>query len=276
VTQTTDKVRSTAERAQRSDGVERLARVGLAARTLVWFVLGGLVVRLALGQSGGQSADQSGALKSLAATPVGGVLLALLALGFLVWAGYRLLCAAVGSRGESDPKKRWGHRAKAFGEAVVYLLATASAVRVLTGGRSDSEQETSSATAAVMGVTGGRTLVGLAGAAAVGIGVVLAWRAVQRKHSEKLEHFRIPPALRRPAVTIGVVGLIGRSAVVVLIGAFLVSAAVQFDAGEAKGLDASLRAVAEQPFGQALLGLAAVGVLGYALWSLVETLWRDL
>jgi hypothetical protein len=277
VTQTTtDKVRDVAERAHGSDGVERLARVGLAARTLVWFVLGGLVVRLALGQSGGQPADQSGALKSLAGTPLGGALLVALALGFLVWALYRLLCAAVGSRDVTDRKKRWAHRGKAAAEGLLYLIATATAVRVLVTGRSDSEEQADSVTAAVMGVTGGRTLIGLAGLGLVLVAAALAWRAVRRQHADKLEHFRVPRSLRRPAVTVGVVGLIGRSAVVALIGAFLVNAAVRFDADEAKGLDGSLRAVAEQPFGQALLGLAAVGVLGYALWSLVETLWRDL
>ena len=276
MTQTTDKVRHSAERAHRSDAVERLARVGLAARTLVWFVLGGLVVRLALGQGGGQSADQSGALRSLADTPLGGVLLVALTLGFLVWALYRLLCAAVGHRDVADTKKRWAHRGKAAAEGLIYLIATVSSLRVLTGGRSDSEQQADSVTAAVMGVTGGRTLVGLAGVAVIVLATALAWRAVHREHADKLEHFKVPGALRRPAITVGVVGLVGRSAVVALVGAFLVNAALRFDPQEAKGLDASLRTLAEQPYGRGLLGLAAVAILGYALWSLVETLWRDL
>jgi hypothetical protein len=127
-----------------------------------------------------------------------------------------------------------------------------------------------------MGVTGGRTLIGLTGVVAIGVAGALAWRALQSKHEDKLESFRVPDGLRRPVIAVGVVGLIGRSAVVALVGAFLVNAAVRFDPQEAKGLDASLRTVAEQPYGQLLLGVAAVGVLGYALWSLVETVWRDL
>jgi hypothetical protein len=275
VTRTRDDVRDTAERAHDSDAVERLARVGLAARTLVWVVLGGLVLQLALGRGGGEQADQSGALKTLADTPLGGLLLAVLALGFLVWAGYRLLCAAVGSRDEQGAR-RWGHRIKAGGEGLLYLLATASAVRVLTGSRTDSEQEADSVTAAVMGLTGGRTLVGLAGVAGAMLGAVLAWRAVQRKHAERLEDYRVPSSLKRPAVTVGVVGLVGRAGVVALIGVFLVDAAVRFDPSEAKGLDGALQVLAMQPYGRVLLGVVAVGVLGYALWSLVETLWRDL
>lgn len=272
---TPQQVRATAEQAEQSPVVERWARVGLAARTLVWAVLGVLVLRLALGDGGGEQADQSGALKSLAATPFGGVLIGVLALGFGIWAGYRLLCAAVGHRDEQGAK-RHAQRAKAAGEALVYAFATVTALRVLTGGRADSEEQTDSVTAAVMSVTGGRTLIGLAGVAAVVVGAVLAWRALQRTHADKLEHYRVPPRLRRPAVTVGVVGLVGRAAVVALVGVFLVVAAVRFDPEEARGLDGALRALAEQPFGSVLLGLAAVGVLGYALWSLVETLWRDL
>lgn len=271
---TTDEVRSTAERAQGSSTAEGLARVGLAARTLVWFVLGGLVVQLALGQQG-QQADQSGALKTLAATTFGGVLVAGLVLGFLVWGGYRLLCAAAGHRDERGAK-RWAQRGKATAEGLLYLLLAASSVRVLVDGRADSEQDADSVTAAVMGVSGGRTLVGLAGVGAIALALALAWRALHREHSDKLEHYRVPARLRRPAVTVGVVGLVGRSVVVGLVGGFLVNAAVRFDPEQAQGLDGALNVVAAQPFGSVLLGLVAVGILGYALWSLIETLWRDL
>lgn len=271
-----DDVGSTARRAEQSPWTERLGRVGLAARTVVWFVLAGLVVQLALGLGTAQSTDQSGALKSIAGTAWGTVLLVALVLGFLLWAGYQLLAAAVGHRGDTDDKKRLGHRLKSLAEGLLYLLAALSAYRVLTGAGADSEQQTTSLTARIMGVTGGRTLVGLLGLAAVALAAALAWRAVQRKHAEKLDGSRVPAQLRRPAVTVGVVGLLGRAAVVGLVGVFLVQAALAFDAAKAKGLDASLRTVAEQPFGQLLLGLAAVGILAYAVWSLVETLWRDL
>ncbi len=274
MTGTTDQVRDVAEQAEDSDQVGHLARVGLAARTVVWLVLAGLVVQLALGRGSGQT-DQNGALRALAGTPWGGALVALLAAGFLVWAAHRLLCAAVGHR-HCDGAKRWAQRAKSTGEGLVYLVATASAVRVLVGGRTDSEQQADSVTGAVMSVPGGRTLVGLAGVVVVAVGAVLAWRAVACKHSERLEHYRLPDRLRRPAVVVGVVGLLGRAGVVALLGGFVISAAVRFDPEGAAGLDGALQALATAPYGPVLLGLAAVGVLGYALWSAIETVWRDL
>ena len=73
-----------------------------------------------------------------------------------------------------------------------------------------------------------------------------------------------PAALGRRGVTLG------------LVGVFLVKAAVQFDPKQAKGLDAALQAVAEQPYGRILLGLTVIGVLAYALWSFFEAAFRKI
>ena len=121
---------------------------------------------------------------------------------------------------------------------------------------------------------GGRFLVGAVGLAAVAVGVVLAVRALQRKHVEKLEHYRMPDSARGPATHVGTAGLLGRGLVVVLIGAFLVQAAVEADADEARGLDAALQELAGRPYGTVLLAVAVVGMLAYGLWSCVEAAYR--
>jgi hypothetical protein len=61
-----------------------------------------------------------------------------------------------------------------------------------------------------------------------------------------------------------------------VIGPFLERGAVLFDPNEAKGLDAALQTVAAQPYGKLLLGLAVLGILAYAAWSFVETLYKRL
>ncbi len=53
-------------------------------------------------------------------------------------------------------------------------------------------------------------------------------------------------------------------------------AAATFDADDAKGLDAALQAVADRPHGQLLLGLAAVGLLAYGLWSFFEATYSEI
>jgi branched-subunit amino acid transport protein len=267
MTSTMDGAEQAARSARDSRPVEALARLGLASRGLVFLVLAALAFSLVRGDAA--QADQNGALAALEDTPLGGSLLAVLALGFAGYAGWLLLSAAVGHRGEEH---RTAHRLKSAGKGAVYLALCASTVSfLLRGGQRD---ETASRTAEVMSMTGGRSLVGLVGLVVLGIGGYLAVKGVTRKHAECLEQYRVPRPLRLPAIVCGAIGYVGRGVTVGLIGAFLLSAAVRFDPDEAKGLDAALQTVAQQPYGRILLGLTAVGLLAYGLWSFVEAAFR--
>ncbi|HWG95373.1 MAG TPA: DUF1206 domain-containing protein [Mycobacteriales bacterium] len=260
-------------RLEDSDAVAHTARLGLVSRGVVWTLIGVLALSVAVTGGSGQQADQTGALRTLAGTPGGTGLLVALAAGFLAYGLYRVLCAAVGHRDE-DGARRWLRRAKSAGEVVLFLGAAGSTLRTALGTTPDSEQQTESLTARALGLPGGRWLVGLAGAAAVSIAVVLAVRAVaQQSHEDRLEG--VPRRLQRPVVALGVAGMVGRSLAVGLLGGFVVQAAVAYDPERARGLDRSLSALRDQPFGPYLLLLAAAALLSYGLWSFAEAVWRD-
>jgi hypothetical protein len=264
-----DSAEQAAREARDSRTVEVLARVGLAARGLVWLVLAALAFELLRG--GDAQADQDGALEALSRTPGGGALLVVLAVGFLGYAAWLVLEAAVGRR---DGEARRLHRVRSAGKGSVYLaLGVSTGLFLLRGPGGDS---TSSRTAEVMSYPGGRTAVGLAGLAVVGLGGYLMVKGIRRKHADCLEDYRVPDAVRRPAIVCGAVGYVGRGFTLALIGTFLTHAAVQFDPQEARGLDAALQSVVQQPFGRVLLGLTVVGMLGYALWSFVEAAYRKI
>ena len=74
------------EQAAHSDALEHLARVGLIAYGLVHVLIGWLAVQLAWFGGSGESADQSGALATLAESPFGGPLLWVLGLGLFALA----------------------------------------------------------------------------------------------------------------------------------------------------------------------------------------------
>ena len=262
----TASAKSTARDLEDSDAVHGLARLGLAARGVVWLVIGLLTLSVLLG--GSQQTDQGGALRALSDKPFGTVLLVVLAVGFLGHGLWRLLNAAIGHRDEHEPKKRYLARAGSLLRGLIYGLLGVATVKFLLGG--SGQDQTQSLTASLMAQTGGRTLVGVLGLVLVGVGIVMGVRGLQRDHADKLQTSRMPAGLRTPAVKIGVIGMIGRGAVFVLIGLFLVRAAVRFDPRQAKGLDAALQSVAAQPYGQGMLALAVVGVLAYAVWSFVE------
>lgn len=272
VADTRDEVEGAAQQVHDSTAMEVLARAGLAARGLVWLVVGLLTASVALG-GGDQQTDQNGALRAVAGQPFGEVLLVVVAVAFFSYGAFRLLASAVGHRDEQGASQG-GRRAVSLATGITYVFLSVTTARfVLRGGGQD---QTSSRTADLMSQTGGRTAVGLIGVAIVVVGLVFVVRGVMKRHSKHLEHHRIPPGLRRPAVLVGVVGLVGRGAVFVLIGLFVVRAAVEFDPAQAKGLDAALQALAAQPYGPVLLVAAAMGLLGYAVWSFVEAAYREI
>jgi phosphatidylglycerophosphate synthase len=272
VADTRDDVEDAAQQVHDSTTMEVLARAGLAARGLVWLVVGLLTASVAFG-GGDEQTDQNGALRAVAGQPFGEVLLVVVAVAFLSYGAFRLLAAAVGHRDEQGAS-RWGRRAISLFTGIAYVfLAVTTATFVLRGG---GEDQTTSRTAELMSRTGGRTAVGLIGVALVVIGLVFIVRGIMKRHAKHLEQHRMPPRVRRPAVVVGIVGLVGRGAVFVLLGLFVVRAAVEFDPQEAKGLDAALQSLAAQPYGPVLLVAAAVGLLGYAVWSFVEAAYREI
>ncbi len=260
-----------ARQAENSDVVSGLARFGLASRGLVWLVVGGLALQVALG--GHAQADKNGALAAIKDKPFGSLLLVGLVVGFLGYAAWRLLEGAVGHREEDDPK-RLLKRLASLARGLVYLgLAGSTAKFLLSGGGQD---KTEPLTARVMAATGGQTLVFLVGAGFVVGGLVMAARAFTQEFEDRLKTGDMPGWLRTATRGIGTVGLASRGLVFSLIGAFLVRAAVTFDPNKAKGLDASLKALAGQPFGPVLLSVMAFGLLAFALWSFLEARYRDI
>ncbi|MCW2776572.1 MAG: hypothetical protein JWN17_297 [Frankiales bacterium] len=251
----------TAEDVSDSDAVDGLARVGLASRGLVWLVVGLLALSVLLG--GGGRADQQGALGAIADKPFGEVLLVVLVVGYLGYALWQALTAAVG---DAEPNKRLA----CAGKALLHLALAGSVVRFLASGQHEKGDPAPSATARLMQHTGGRELVGLIGLVVLGAAAYLARRAVQGKHAKKIETWKVPDGRSRAAVRLGTVGFLGRAFVLGLVGGFLVVAAAHEDPKEAKGLDAALHALAREPFGKLLLAVAVAGMLAYALWSFVE------
>ena len=76
------------------------------------------------------------------------------------------------------------------------------------------------------------------------------------------------------ATGVGILGHLARCIVFGLIGAFLFRAAWEFDSKQARGLDGSLLEVAQQPYGEVLLGAVAVGLVAYGLYCFVQARYR--
>jgi Domain of Unknown Function (DUF1206) len=262
-----------ARRAADSPYMAWLGRAGLAARGTMYILIGIIAVQIATGHSG-QQADRTGAVRLVARTPFGSVILWLLVIGFAALTLWRLSEAIWGAAGEGGrkPAKRVANLARAiFYGAVTYgILKYALGV----GAPSSSDKQSRDLTATALKVPGGQVIVGIAGAVVIGAGLYVAYRAFKRKF---LKHLRMGSAsarTRKMVTRLGQIGGIARGVVFATVGVFLIIAAADASPKQAKGIDSALRALAHTPAGPWVLIAIALGLVTFGVYSWCEARWR--
>jgi hypothetical protein len=247
-----------------------MARAGLAARGVIYILIGWVAVLVALGEARG-AADQRGALQMLAAKPYGLVSLWLLAAGFISYALWRLSEAAFGVAVDGNGA---GPRLKSLGRAVVYAAFAVTTFSVIGGARRSQSGQQRDWTAKVMSHPGGRWAVGLLGVIVVIVGLVLVVQGVRRTFLKYLQTGQMSPRTRRIVTRLGVIGTTARGLVFALTGALVVEAAVKYRPSKAGGLDTALRTLRDQPYGKFALIIAALGLITFGVYGLCEARWR--
>lgn len=243
------------------------------AKGLSYGIVGVLALELAFGQ-GGKATSRTGALATLAQSGFGKVLLVLLAGGFAAYALWRFAEAIFDEDGDGKDAGGLAKRAGAFARGALYAGLTYTTLRVLAGSGShgSQNQKTHHATAVVLSWPGGTWLVGAAGLVVIGVGLFNGYRAVTRSFEKR---WRGGDAdVRRWGGRIGVVGLMARMVVFALIGSFLVKAALDYNPKDAVGLDGALQRLASHPYGHVLLGVAAFGLVAYAVFCVADARFR--
>src|ERR1700759_116649 len=259
----------TANRASNSPVADFVARVGLTARGFIYILVGWVAVLVALGPSS-READQEGALQLLAGPSYGLISLWLLGIGFAAYALWRLSEAAFGVTGEPGA----GPGLKSLARAVIYAGLSYLTFTVITGAARSQSGRQQDITATAMQHTAGRALVGLAGLAVVICGIALVVEGARKKFMKHLQTARLRARMRRAVEMLGMTGSIARGLVFALAGVLVIDAAVTRKAAESGGIDKALLTLRNQPFGEFLMLLAALGLLVFGVYGLCEARWR--
>ncbi|MBW3644968.1 MAG: DUF1206 domain-containing protein [Actinobacteria bacterium] len=258
--------RDEVERATDQPWYRAAARAGWVARGLLFIVTAVLALQLGLGQRR-EETNQHGAMEEVAQKPFGKVLLLVLAVGLLAYAGWRLVEIVLNR--SQDPG--WTARVKHVAHAAAYLALSFMALGTLLSpnGQGGGGQQ-QGITARVLSWPGGALLVGAVGLAVFATGLGIAWHVLQRGHREELELDEMSGRQRRLIDLLAMAGNLGRALVFCLVGWFVVAAAVRNDPRQANGLDAALHELLQQPYGSWMLGVVAAGLALYGAFCLVS------
>jgi len=254
--------------------VERLARLGYAAKGIVYAIVGVLAVQAAVG-SGGKTTDTTGALGTVAAQPFGKILLILLTLGLIGYVIWSFVQAIKDPEHKSDDAKSWARRLGYAFTGLAYGSLAISAIQLIRGsgggGGGNSQEDW---TARVLAQPFGQWLVGLTGAFIIGLGFYQFYKAYKAKFRKQMKLQEMTSTEEMWATRIGRFGEAARGIVFTIIGFFLIQAARQSDPNEVRGLDGALQALAQQPYGPWLLGIVALGLVAYGIHMGVQARYR--
>jgi hypothetical protein len=204
--------------------------------------------------------------------------LVLLAVGMAAYAAWRLVQALTGQPGGGQSHgglKRVGWLAI----AVVYAGLCVRAVELLSGSSSGSSSASSNPrpwVARVLKWPAGTEVLVAAGAVLIVVGACLAIWGLAHNLDKDLRLERLTARWRAVVRTLSALGNLARGFLVALVGWYLVHAGTAAKASKAKTVDAALKALAHQTYGAALIGLVAVGLLCFGLYSFFEARLRRL
>ncbi|WP_061298896.1 DUF1206 domain-containing protein [Herbidospora cretacea] len=264
---TSETVGGAARRAVQHPMLDRLAKVGFAARGVLYALIGVIALQIAFGGSGGEEADKSGAIHMVAAQPFGSVLLWIMAIGLtglVVW--------QIGEAIWGRPKMR--DRVESIARAVVYTALVISIVGLLVKGKeaASTDSQSQDATRALLEMPGGQFLVGLLALGVMALGVYWIHEGWTEKFMKDM-HVTDPKA-RTTVVRLGKAGYISRGVVAIAAGVLVGQAALTFDPDKAAGIDDALKSLSETPMGPWLLAAVAIGLILFAIYCFAESRWH--
>lgn len=250
-----------------------LARLGFAARGVVYLLVGWFAFDAA--QNGGKPSDNQGAMASMLEAPFGKVLLGLCALGFAGYAIWRLTEAMLDPEGRSHTGKgrveRLGYALSGLVHIGLAVLAARLAMQSAPSAQgAPGDASAQSWSAWLLEQPGGVALLTCVGVLLFAVAAAQGVKAFKASFDELRSDTPAPTYVR----WMGRTGYAARALIFAMVGWFIISAARNNNAAEAGGLGRALRELQAQEQGAVLLGLVAVGLTLFGIFSLVEARYR--
>ncbi|MBM9595647.1 DUF1206 domain-containing protein [Roseitranquillus sediminis] len=245
-------------------------RIGYAGRGIVYLVVAGFSLYAIW--RGGQAESTSSALSQLETTWWGNGVLLLIFIGMMAYAVWRLLDAfydleAYGADG-TGIIARIGMVVTGLAHLSIGILAFS--LLFTGGGGSGQGSSIPRAIGWVMRLPGGRWIVGVVGLIVIGAGVYYLHKAWKEKYRR---HLRANRFTTRWNVVLKA-GVAAQGVVIAIVGLLFVYAALQADPSEAGGVGEAFQWLSQQAYGQILVAVVCIGLLGFAIFCFVNAAYR--
>jgi Domain of Unknown Function (DUF1206) len=270
------RVRRATRRTASNSWLEFLERTGYVIRGMLYAVMGGLALGLALGV-GGIATDQSGSLVILSGRPAGRVLLLAVVIGIGAYSVWGFVRAVFDPLRRGDDARGMADRLGFAWSGAAYAAMVIFALHLLAGaGASPSHDATQSTIARILALPAGHLIAMAVGFVAIGVGLgqfVDAYRAIfdkDLKRREMNEHEK------RIADVLGRFGFFSRGVTFTLVGWFVLQGGMYRDSSKVHGFGGAFLFLLNQPFGRLILAIVALGFVALGLHSFLCARWMRL
>jgi hypothetical protein len=266
-------VKKAGKKAEFSPLMEALTRIGYGTRGLIYIIMGLLAVQVALGK-GGALASPLGAIAKIGKQPAGLVLLWAVLLGLVSYALWGVVRALLDPLHKGHDVKglieRGGFLASAFGYAVL-IMPTYGYV---TGTSLASKgSQTQKMITTIMAMPWGRWAIGIIGLIALASGFYQIYLGFKAGFDRQFETYALTPKQVKLATDVGRFGTAARGVVLAVVGGLILFAAYRANPHQPIGMDTALATLLHQPYGIWLLGIVAVGLIGFGCYSMLSAFW---
>ena len=246
--------------------MDKVRSAGLYAKGVVYGIVGILAAMAAFG-AGGDITGTTGAIGYLQQMPAGNVLLALVAIGLLAYALWRFYEAIEDPQGGGDENRAPKRAYYAYSGVVYGLLAYAFAKPLFGGGGSSGGQQKEALLAQLLDQQWGAWLVGVIAVVVAGMALYQFYKSYTGDYMKKLEgnpgrHYNLIKKAGRW-------GYAARGVVFGIISFFLFRVMSAHNADAYRGTEGALQYLLSLNYGNVLLALVALGLVGYAIFNIM-------
>ena len=265
---------------QISNAQRKLVRLGFASKGFIYVLIGVLAILpiIGMGQGGG-SGGQKHAIIWLMEQPFGIVLVALVALGLLFYAFWRITRAFSNNpryEGLKGVVKRIGMGISGvlyggFAFYAGYLVFQA----INGGGGSSSGNQKMEAIQMLMEKSWGRILLIIIGVILIGRSIYYVYIAVTGKYKERVQGYGLEEKYADYLIKSGMLGFIARGIVFTIIGFFVIRAVIQHDPDSASNGIGEAFQFLQSTGGNILLIVIALGFICYGIFMFMQAKYRN-